>query len=115
MPQKSSGNFKPLNIFAIAAISSVAAIGAAQAGDHANFSYKESELQSTATISDLYRRIESRAQNVCGADDARALYAQKTAAECEANLVEEWVAGINDPRLNRMHAQNGGSQIASVK
>ena len=108
-------NFKSFKIIAIAAVSSFAVIGAAQAGDHASFSYKESELQSTATINNLYKRIESRAQNACGADDARALYAQKSVAECEASLVDDWVAGINDPRLNRMHAQNGGSQIASVK
>ena len=109
MPRNST-----LKIFAIAAISSVAAIGAAQAGDNASFGYKPSELQSTATIHDLYQRIENRAESACGADNARALYAKKIATQCENELIEEWVAGINDPRLNRMHAQNGGSQVASV-
>lgn len=108
-------NPNPIKLVAIAAISSVAAIGAAQAGDHVDFSYKQSDLQSTASVHELYKRLENRAESACGVADARALYAKQTAAQCEADLIEDWVAGINDPRLSRMHAQNGGSQIASVK
>jgi len=108
-------NSKIFKTVAIAAASSVAILGAAQAGEHAEFGYKQSELQSTASLSSLYKRIENRAESVCGTDDARALYAKKSAATCEATLVEDWIAGINDSRLNRMHAQNGASQFASAK
>ena len=110
MPQKHTF-FKTI---AIAAVSSIAAIGAAQAGDHAEFAYKESDLQSTANIQNLYKRIENRAESFCGVDNARAIYAKQSAASCEARLVEDWVAGINDSRLNRLHAQSGAQQIAAA-
>jgi UrcA family protein len=107
-------NSKSLKTVAIAAIASVAVIGAAQAQEHSDFSYKESELQSAASVRGLYKRIANRAESACGVNDTRALYAKKVAAQCEAGLVEDWIAGIDDPRLNRMHAQYGKSQIASV-
>lgn len=116
MPRNSNGRSISLKIFAVAAMSGIAAMGAAHAGDDVNFSYKQSELQSTAAIQNLYKRINKQAQSACNGDDARALYERRLAAECEADLVEDWIAGINDTRLNHMHAQHGGrQQVASVK
>ena len=107
-------NAKSIKFISVAAVSAVAAIGAAQAESNAAFSYKASELESTAGVSNLYSRIEMRAKDVCAAD-SRALYAKKISDSCEDGLVEEWVEGIGDARLNRQHAQNGASQIASVR
>ncbi len=107
-------NAKALKVISVAAFSGFAAISAAQAGDDVSFGYKSSELQSTAGVSGLYNRIENRAKAACAAD-SRALYAKKVSKSCEDDLVSEWVEEIGDARLNRQHAQNGASQIASVR
>lgn len=106
-------NTKALKISALSAFSALVAVTAAQAGDNVSFSYKTSELESTTGVSSLYQRIENRAENLCAAD-ARALYAKKTAETCTENLVDDWVTGISDSRLNRLHAQNGAPQVASA-
>ncbi|GJL90698.1 UrcA family protein [Hyphococcus sp.] len=99
---------KPLNIVAITALSTFAAVGAANASsinNHAAFGYKASELQTTASVQSLYRRIESKAGSACGVKNARALYAKKISAQCESDLVEDWVQNIGDARLRQTHAQ----------
>ncbi|WP_428407189.1 UrcA family protein [Hyphococcus sp.] len=107
-------NAKPLKIFAVAAVSSLAALSAAQAESDVSFSYKSSELESTAGVSSLHDRMQSRAKSVCAADP-RALYARKTVSSCKSQLVEDWVEEIDDTRLDRHHAQSGASQLASVR
>ena len=107
-------NAKSFKIFAIAAVSGLAAVTAAKAGDDVTFAYRSSELQSTASVSSLYNRLEARVENVCAAN-ARAIYAKKAAQSCEDSLVNEWIDEIGDSRLNRHHAQNGASQVASAR
>jgi UrcA family protein len=109
----------PLKTLAIAAISALTAVSAANAtslNDHVAFGYKASELQSSASVQNLYRRIETKAKNACGSKNARALYAKQLSAQCQSALVEDWVANIGDARLQQTHAQaRGVRSFASVR
>ena len=108
-------NAKAITILAISALSSLAAAGGAAARDDVAFAYRPSELQSAGAMHDLYHRMESRAGRACGAGEARAIHEKKFAAKCSARLVQDWVANIDDARLNRHHAQNGAHQFAAAK
>lgn len=109
----------PLKTIAIAALSALAATSVATAApldDHVGLAYKTSDLRSANAIQSLYKRIESKAGSACNVNDARALYAKKAAAECQADLIEDWVAGIGDSRLQQEHAQaKGARSYASLR
>lgn len=78
---------------------------AASSADNAYFRYNTSELATTASAQQLYHRLEANAERAC-ADKDRASQTRIKALirKCEAGLMEDWIAKIDDPRLYKIHA-----------
>lgn len=110
-----ASTFSPVKILSAVAASALVLAASASADDVA-FKYAASELHSTAGVERLYDRIASRAEAACqtSASD-RALYARKASVACQRGLVADWVGGIDDTRLNRIHADASHQEFASVR
>lgn len=62
-----------------------------------SFRYDASELASPESAEALYARMNLRARRMC---DPRDDYLKSARDECAADLVNQWVEAINDPRLD---------------
>ena len=96
--------------FASAAIAAPALTTAAFADDTVTFDFHEYELTSASGIESLYARINERAETLCAEGrDAPTV----RIAECEADLVNDFIEEIDHNALSDMHAGAAGDRYAS--
>ena len=92
-----------------------AALSPAQAGDKkVAFQYQAAELKTAASLQALYTRIHSRANDLCVERHMRPLYLRRLEAACSRDLVEDFIAGIGNRRLDRLHAAEQDRRIAAA-
>ena len=88
-----------------ALVLSVVSMGQSIASDH-EFRYAQAELATEGGAIDVYARIARLAADVCDERLGRHSLVKKRAAHdrCEAEVIENLVTDINDPRLTYLHA-----------
>ncbi|MEQ8934372.1 MAG: UrcA family protein [Amphiplicatus sp.] len=93
--------FIPLAVtIAVAASSAVPAF----ARDRVEFRYRTAELATEEGAQLLHERLRARAARLCdtwGSDE----FLPGVVEECAADLADQWVNEINDPRLSKVHAR----------
>ena len=72
----------------------------AELSDTVEFTYNTEELKSAKGINSLYERIEIRADKLCHDINPRR---NRQHDECVADLVDDFVASIDHPRLSALH------------
>lgn len=77
--------------------------------------YNTAELATATGASKLYDRIQTEAKEACSDNNTRPLRVKALIERCEADLVEEWVARIDDTRLNSIHAAAKGERDYAAK
>lgn len=65
-----------------------------------SFRYNASDLASPEGAEALYARMNLRARRMC---DPRDDYLKSARDACAAELVNQWVEAIDDPRLDAIH------------
>ena len=105
----------PVILPAILIACSAAALSPAQAGDkQVAFQYQPEELKTAASLQRLYSRIHSHANDSCVQRYARPLYMRRVETACARGLVEDFIAGIGNRRLDRLHAAEQDRRIAAA-
>lgn len=94
---------KTLTAIAVASIAATAAVPAF-AADDVTFEFSKQDLSSTTKVAKLYERINARSSQLCSDFRSRTVASIQRAKQCEADLVNDFVSGINDSRLAAMHA-----------
>ncbi len=84
------------------------------AGD-VKFSYSNSDLASSATISALYERIEKKADRACSLYQSSGLLGYQYHKACVAPLIGELVSGIDHPTLTALHQAHTVGQLADSR
>ena len=85
---------------ACASLALLATPAFAERADMVEFTYNTDELKSSKGINALYERIEVRAEKLCRSVNARR---DRHFEECVDDLVDDFVASIDHPRLSAMH------------
>ena len=91
-----------------AAALSILSVGETRASDH-QLRYAAVELTTNSGAINVYSRIQELAKEVCNDRYGRhsIVKARAVRDRCEANVIEELVSDIGDPRLDKLHAANG--------
>lgn len=104
---------KTFAICLTAAAALAAAASPASADEGVSFSYRKSDLASSASVADLYERIVSRAERVCEIKGPTVgLYRVRYQKECVSDLVGDFVAGVGSPPLTALHEQRHNERFA---
>ena len=98
-----SAPLKTVTAAACAAIAAIAVTAPAHA-DVVNFGYTKSELETARGAANVYARMKRRAHSLCAVNGRQPLAIRRWEDRCEADLVEDFLAGIDDARLNQLHA-----------
>ena len=83
--------------------------------DRIQLRYNTAELATATGAGKLYDRIQTQAKEACSDNNTRPLRVKTLIERCEAGLVEEWVAQIDDTRLNSIHAAAKGARDYAAK
>ncbi len=91
-----------------AAALSILSVGETRASDH-QLRYAAAELTTDSGAINVYSRIQELAKEVCNDRYGRhsIVKARAVRDRCEADVIEELVSDIGDPRLDKLHAANG--------
>ena len=100
----------PLKTAAAAACAAMTAMTAQARADVVDFDYHASELETAQGAADVYARLKKRAHSLCAATGPRPIAIKRWEAACAADLVEDFVAGIDDTQLTRIHAAGQDEQ-----
>jgi len=102
---------KPISAILIAAF----ALSLAPArADQAAFEYRAFELETAGGVKALYARLAREAKYACRNASVRSIAQMKADHACALRLTDEWVAKIDSPRLQRLHANARGSYEIAV-
>jgi len=96
---------------AAALISILIAAGPAAAGD-VKFSYSKDDLASSARISSLFIRIEAEATRSCDLYQNSGLLGVAFQRACAEELIAEYVAKIDNPRLTALSEERRAGRFA---
>ncbi len=88
---------------ALLALAVAFAASAAYAGDY-SFAVNRSELQTSAGVARALKRIERKAESVCGVNERRGIAARNAAGACKAEVMAHIVAEIDNPQLAAAYA-----------
>lgn len=105
---------KSLALIAISA-AALATPAFAASPDRIQLRYNTAELSTATGASKLYDRIQDEARQACSDNTTRPLRVKVLIERCEAQLVEDWVAQIDDARLNSIHAAAKGARDYAAK
>lgn len=105
---------KSIALIAISA-ATLATPALAAPADRIQLRYNTAELVTATGASKLYDRIQTEAQEACSDNNTRPLRVKTLIDRCEADLVEGWVAQIDDTRLNSIHAAAKGARDYAAK
>lgn len=85
---------------------------AAQAEDF-EFRYNASELETSYGVEKLYKRIENKVERHCTISGRRPLHAIAQEEACIEDMMQDIMARIDDPRLDRYaNLENGQTQVS---
>jgi len=76
---------------------------------HANtqdvtFAYHPDELETSFGIKQLYKRMQNRAEGICETNGIKPISARVQEAACKQDVLNDFMAQIDDPRLDRFAA-----------
>jgi UrcA family protein len=101
----------------LAALSATMLAGVTQAAAPGDYfpkqavTYKDLNLNSTAGIQVLYKRIQGAANQVCGNVDMRDLQAMSVKKACVERAISDAVATVNSPTLTQVHLAKSGNHM----
>ena len=88
------------------ALVAIAGFGASANAAPVRFHYNTHELDSSASVEQLYQRISAVAKSACASNDPKALWMQPAEDQCASDLVNDIVLEIGDADLSALHAQS---------
>ena len=84
--------------------------------DQVQFGYMSYELETAGGAKALDARLAREARGACRSYGIRSVVQRRSEEACALRLADEWVAGIDSPRLQRIHANARGSyQVAGAR
>ncbi|NWG91817.1 MAG: UrcA family protein [Parvularculaceae bacterium] len=101
-------------------LASAAALGSILVGaepalaDDVAFSYAASDLRNSDTLAALYERLSDRAWRACALYQGSGLLGVDYQEACAADLMTDFIEGIDDPGLSALHEQRGGARFAET-
>ena len=82
-------------------------------GGSMTVSYRDLDLNNSAGVAKLYRRIQSAARSVCGYE-ATSVYGPSIWQNCVRPTVDATVAKVNNPPLTALHAGHNPSPATAM-
>lgn len=98
--------------FSAAALASATLAGAPAFAGDVDFAYSASEMRNSAAISDLYERIEEKAWRACAVYENSGLLGIAYQRACAADLMADFVDGIDNAKLTALHEERHGARLA---